>query len=1310
MDDTNKNKFDGAEKARIDAQKQFEDAERHRRQREASEKAKLELYRRQNNQKTGPVNLNLEKVPTTRRMEPPKARVDKASNRQEIMNIKEQARMSSSSNSKLTIKQSLGRNAKNIAQDAIESSSDNYAAAEYSKKQANRGVHAAATAIGLGGAMKVADSASEGFSRLKSNDSAQEMTKIASDIAVKGADNVINYKENRAKRAEDAVRKQTKKVEKLDKKYDKLNSKELKTRDKAGKSYDKADKYKTKADKYNAKGKSGKADKYSLKAEKKSARGDKLNSKSNKLRDKRSKKNLKLGKKRGKAVAKLNTKKVKAQSMKKLASKGFKKIALKVCAVVAVPVVIVFFIATLLGGTASAGGYLASKFVSEIFSFLSLEWTATGKELARLENMNWGQYIADDTVVSLGGTFVDAAKKDAQKHYTDRKVSLGTALNQLGDNNYPRYDWYCDLGEGSIGNVWMREQCDKITDQDGKMIYDNEGHHTNKSYTLLYTDGGKLDMMAQNYGYDMSYAYEEDASNRLTITPNANIVPILSLAHDRYTEEWTWENYEVVQAYVWYMYTLSHNAAHYDDNVDDDSGTYTYEVQQICDHSLFSKDSFLEEFSYDSDALSINRPGTKGISCTNVYVHGYTSEEIFGNTTFKNEVKEKAKKAAKKVLSWVDALVEAVTGDDSDLSAAIMGAGTYLITYERDSESGYITGNKFYASQGNDEIEKNNIYWTNEILGGVADGNGTLRYCDNVQYLRKDGSTVCGKSEHYHDAGSCTCDTPIHIHNTGTCVCDTPLHEHDTGSCTCSKVEHKHDDTCATKKVLICDKTEHTHRYSGNPADSCWSNGYYGTQTCGQSEHKHDDSCYKIETDCSIEEHSHGKDCCTTKEHKGHGSACCTIKGHKKHTSSCCTIKHTTHQPWVDANNPGCYDTFAYCAGHCGGHVKPTVNIAVTYTMEGLAYQDAVALNAGESKGKDSSWTCSSDFRSLIGELEDATSLKEWANITNKKCARWFKPGPNGPVSAICYIGDCIKDGYFKVFRGWRNFWKAVGDKISEWIFGDKPDSPKYNDVSSDPGDLEDLEEGKDDHKFEGWFTGSGADMTFQSKLFKELHELYGDPDDFYQIGVKTWKEFDVFFHLGFGKVLTNDEIFNIKDAIVSTYFSTEEEQTNPKNQARLQIIETALESCGYFNYNKNAVFNGNDKTMGSISSLGFVSNIYMRALGDDCGFGKGGIVNKHWASVSDSESVGCTTGGIYDYTNNKFIIKPGDVIAIGDGVEKKDEAAIYLGYFRDPRTGEYGHFIVDCVESSNKTSSCRMLTDAQLKKYYMYYRPTVIE
>lgn len=1097
------------------------------------------------------------------------------------------------------------------------------AASDLGKHYVNRKLKKA----GFENVSKVSKGLSHAVTTIQDEDGAKVMFDASSKIALKGVSKTASL-------AQIEKRAKAKNEKRMGKSKDKLDE----AKDKQAKLQKKANKEDKKLKKANKKPEKTK------KVKKRTRKADKANKrlgKSNKRVLKRQRKNDKV---------------IKRAQKKMKFIKGAKKLILKILIPPAAILMFSVIIGAFISGSGGAIGVIFSKFASSVCDFASMEWTAPGIALEKLENMNWAQYIADDTCVSLGNTFIDAAKKDSQSFYSSKKITIADAIKKSGDDGKPIYNWYCDLGEGSIGNTWMREQCDNITDKNGVLVYDSNGKvvgdTSNKN--LLYTPGGYLQQMDDDYGYPINFTYTPNATKRVGLTPNANIVPILSLAHDRYTDEWNWENYVAVEAYVWYMYALSHNVAHYDSNAKSD-GAYSYENQQRCDNGMFSAPTYLNQFKYDMNSHILTRPGfstitdkkgvtsvvTNGTTCSNVYVHGYNKEDLFNNSTVATVMKEKTRGTAKKVLSFIDGIFKAA-GADTNLSSSIAQAGTYTISYTRGAD-GLYHGGPVTATMNGVSKTYNSIVEAKAILGIDTYADGHTGTCDNVQYRQLDNHAICG--------------VEAHKHGDGTCV-------------PCTLEEHKHGKDCDTKNCKhVC-------------TAACFKFG---------CKHVHDATC------CSKTEHKHSKvNCCPKAEHK--------------------------HAPWVSVENPGCYDTFAYCAGHCGGHIKPTVNVAITYTMEGLAYQDAITMNAEKaskngSKPKEASFMSNSDFRGLYLNLLNVGDLQEWSKLTLKKGNTWFSPGPNGPLSAICWAGETYGKTYLKVFKAWRDWWKSLA--------GDE--EPGYSDpASGSNGSIPDSEKGEDDFEFTGWFDDSGK--KFNPELMQELHDLYGVPDDFYKLGVETWGDFEVHFQVGYGKTYSPQQIAEIIADIQAKYPDISNE--------RVAVLEEGLRSCGMYKYELSgpAHFNGMYQMGGLSECTGFVSGVYMRSLGSKCGFwfdvmntyvspgtgekgaggkgvGDGGI----WHEVAGKAPSGPLYAHDQSYMGNRPSgipvknfknLRPGDVLLSPYASPQGGHAIIFAGYYKDSTSGTTGYWIIDCSGSADG-SSYRVIPDAHFEKNYtLMYSP----
>lgn len=893
---------------------------------------------------------------------------------------------------------------------------------------------------------------------------------------------------------------------------------------------------------------------------------------------------------------------------------------------------VIFLLIATVGGTVSTIAYVLIKYTSDsIKSFASLEWTAAGKRLAELEEMNWAQYIADETCELMGGTFVETAKTDAQMHY----LSGGKQPSQDSSGKV-LYDWYCDVGEGNIGYVWMREQCDTVTDKNGVMKTKGATADRDK----LYVSGGHLSSISK-----CPYHYVETADERITTTPNANIVPILSMAHDRYMDEWTWENYQIVEAYVWYMYALSHNTAHYDPPAsgNDDANTYSYTFSDMHPkETLFSSEwDWSTKWNSAERILSRPMPQDDGkyycSECTNIYIHGYNKDDFLGSSDNAKAIIDKAKSTGKKVLSFIDGFL------GTDLAEKIRLAGVFHISYKRNTETGapdfsdatkkYCCNDKWYGSV--EDLKRG---------CGLANAPGNpVAYCDNMGAAKFSDSPSCGIEAHEHTKNCWK----------KTCVPVTAVAAHCTHDCS--------RDSAATG----CSRRLGDGVIGWNCAHSCPGNSdcpYWGGAVAGHACTGNLDSIavssLQRETDFSY--------------------------GGCNWTKNCDKRAHThVAQTTPDINNPGCYDIVYFCKGHCGGHIEPSVNIAVTYSFEGLAYQDAVVLDA--------SWMSEHDFDTLIDNLKECRTVAKWSRKAVQSTNGWFKPGPNGPLSALCYAGESLNKGGLKILRWWRNLWL------------DDEESESYDVGDGSTSGLSSSDYGEDEHDFEGWF--EPTDKTkLNATLMDELYDLYGTPEDMYKVGMELWEEFEVEFHIGFGQTYTSKQIGQIVEAITEKYPDLSDQ--------RIAVIRDGLEHAGYFTYKCDAPshYNGMYGETGPSECTGFVSGVYMRALGSKCGFwndvsntfvspvtnergaggsgkGSGGIHRNYGGDPGNPAKLqarSCVYDGVRPQGRKGISRRPGDVVmwdgSYPDGSRAEHgHAMIWLGEYTDPISGQFGNYFVEC-------------------------------
>lgn len=945
---------------------------------------------------------------------------------------------------------------------------------------------------------------------------------------------------------------------------------------------------------------------------------------------------------------------------------GFgKKLGMKVViaiGIVVAPIVLVTtLVSTIIGGGGAVGGVLMAKFGSDVVSILDGSWTPIGQRYQALSEFNYAQMIADDACEVLGETFVESAKNDAQNHFVSGDYKIPSPQTDT-TTGYRLYDWYADVSEGEIGYVWMREQCDRITKTDGTISADFSGEK-------LFTETGYLHRETNE-----PYYYLANKESRLSITPNANIVPIMSMAHDRYDDSWSFDNFKVVEAYVYYMYALSHNSAHYESTNVDDTYSYTFEDSHS-DTDLFDltqwgwKDTPNQGWQKETSTLIRPLPfslvsgasstdlmnGTYQYSeCSNIYVHGYNKDDFFGASDNTKAMIDKAKSVGKKVLSFLDTLI------GTDLASFIQQAGVYQVHMYEDASSGKIIYKNL--TTGEDGIED-----PYKIIHDDVDGH--TQYCQNIEIdsWSKSG-TICGKDSdpsHTHTATcwNTQCGQPYHIHTTD-CFERTCTESDD--SCQCEGVTHTSSAECPNWGG------GHSHgddlsSLSDSQAKS--DNGFYDANGC----------YWALNSDCSYHEH-------------------------------------------VGYTNPGtlsCYDLVVYCKGHCGGHIKPTINLAVTYTFEGLAYQDAVTVNKDKAP-----FIATRDFEK--DNFKTQKTVANWSKKVTNQVNKFFDPFPNGPLSALCWAGESLDTAILHIYEWWFNLWHDGDDTLSSY------------DITSESSKTS-RAAGQDDQGFTGWFIQeAGNAPKLDLGRIGELYDLYGTPEDFYAQGIDLWKNFEVTFQIGYGETLTPTEIQDILNAIKTEYPSL--------SSSRESVIRDALEHVGMYIYqcDSNGHFNGMYADAGPSECTGFATGVYMRALGSKCGFwndvsssftsktgekgtisgkGSGGIHRDYGTGYGGRSGNGTGTYQIPSvyYINGKrplgrfygsnvvFNRKPGDIVsrdpADGNG---SGHSMVYLGHFTDPLSGVEGDYVVDC-SSDTGGSAYRMYTKSnpnKINEYRAVYSP----
>lgn len=287
---------------------------------------------------------------------------------------------------------------------------------------------------------------------------------------------------------------------------------------------------------------------------------------------------------------------------------------------------------------------------------------------------------------------------------------------------------------------------------------------------------------------------------------------------------------------------------------------------------------------------------------------------------------------------------------------------------------------------------------------------------------------------------------------------------------------------------------------------------------------------------CSCATHIHSEECFwTTDPHSGARIRC--------DTPQCEEAAHT-HSPWVSPENPGCYDTYYLCMGHCGGHICPTVDVSVAMDWETLIQMDAIKITNPVVSDVD------------FWNINTAGTISDWRDDWIHKTNTYFDYYPNSPASAYLWLG--------------KNIFSTVAGRTG----GTEGEALEASDDSFD---------------FDGWFL---ADGTIDPDKLDDMNTLYGTRDTDFEAGVECWKDFEVTFPAACGQPLTEAEIASVLEQVRTQ---------NPGITSRkLAVIEEALRGVGQYWYScdGNGHINGLYNTSGPSECSGFVGGVLNRALG----------------------------------------------------------------------------------------------------------------
>lgn len=534
-----------------------------------------------------------------------------------------------------------------------------------------------------------------------------------------------------------------------------------------------------------------------------------------------------------------------------------------------------------------------------------------------LNNTNYVQVIVDDVSEQLSENFVNVAKVDAWNYFMDIEETDANGNSHAIPSD--GIAWYKQPNVGELRNIYMAE--------------DMHGIAVNPDWYV-----------ENDIPIPPAYILENLTESARTLDGiNANLLPIISTMHYRFTDSINYEQWLTAKAYAYYMFVETHNICCYD-----------YEsVEDCAQEALYDG----EDITWVVETKTLIRPINE--LCTNLYVHGYDAS------------------------LGVDANRARAAGQDAVNTALHL----LDLPYHFDSSAyGVFREELPFDSEG-----------TCDHYRPVQAGNieGTNPESDDVD-------NTCGKLEHIHGAEcfSLTCEKDEHTHDGVSCNTNNCNHTHDA-SC-CSMIEHTHGPECGG--VLICSQcggeVEENHYALTGCSRSAYA--YMDYRNCDKTEHNHSDGDCNY-TNCG---HVHTQDCCDKEVHTHlpgpvNGFISCTDEDYNDCWGLTCEVPAHAHERWhIDDVTgqviPGCWKTSYICLGHCGGHITPLIDINVDMTFESIAKKDFF---------KTVYWLGEDDFAVRWTDIKKVKSIKEWKEIWWEKMATWFLPYPSSPLSAIQSFG-----------------------------------------------------------------------------------------------------------------------------------------------------------------------------------------------------------------------------------------------------------------------------------------------------------------
>lgn len=896
--------------------------------------------------------------------------------------------------------------------------------------------------------------------------------------------------------------------------------------------------------------------------------------------------------------------------------------------------------------------------------------------------INYQQLIVDTVYDDIAFDYKIICQVDATNHYLTKRTVASAA-----------YPWFVSPKFGKIEHQWAWEESDNVS------RYLTEADE-DKSQDELFDDMGRM-IGSGEYKYLDTYVPQRNRTEIDSIT--FNMYPIVGMSHVRYHDEFSFDQWETVLGYTYYMFVVSHDIAKYDNDqseynrwklYSDQTNEPGYDYKLTTDnfeiyeggqgiewdgesHTLTRPTEacanvYIHDFAADGYSVPINAMGSEGVP-EHYYIHGSKGTSTswciedpgagFMNGIVKSTVKpfrklrsgiaELAKRYLNGTLDTTDALDKGYTDQNCAFSLALRRKSLKGIQKDTDRQQILIRQSLFETTLESlhNRYPKFDIDRNNSGIF-IYDNQSGWEGLPHAQYYESALSKYWTQDEYGNDQGPFeTFGRNMSSGNTLGSVCG--IYSEFPYGIVVDSAENREEDL----DLRYCEHGAHT--YLCHPLK------------CGETEH---DGYEDEDTGDYVEGHSHSESCYDISQP--------VICGHH-------------HTEWGGKDSPGCWKTVVICNGHCGGHIEPSINIVQKVTYKGLADDD----NFGSPH-----WLTQEEILGVAGSTvggmynlldmvvgDEIATVAQFRAYWYDKVNSWFSPIPR---SVFGFYKKVLKEelmAFVRVTDGIitaiQAVWKTIATPGSGGLVETYRDIWEAKHDGGAAGDMSDL-----DPDWEGW-SGWWIDDEFDITIEGDCITFYGGWfEDQYEASKDFWSELSLadkkvdFPQMGIhGVVLTEEEINEIINKLLQTY-SIDNMDLSGLTDKQIAIIRAGLERCGTFGYSLSgpAHQNGINNDGGLADCSGWVTGTLLKALG----------INYN------TNAAGFAAKGTYGAEK-----LPGSVIAhTNGGAGYSGHVMIYVGYLSDGPEGA-GKYVMDC-SSSVGGSSIRKMNDKQLDRYKYVWNP----